>query len=170
MTHGTGVNANAQRRRSTSADRSNPLPAGAHFANRRLGPTPSWKVNPPRRFRQTGVRRSPSLRRCMAAGISTSSDGGPASCILIIFAAQGVAPGLHPIAPLPEDCRDRISRWLSDLPWPGNHVECGTRAGGSAAPRRSKGRTAGAGASQSARTRAARKAGGPGCCRRPPTS
>jgi hypothetical protein len=79
---GTGVKATAHRRLATSAWRSNPLAAGAHFANRRLDPTPSWKVRPPRLFCQTVLRCCRGLRRRMAAGTSTSSGGGPASSIL----------------------------------------------------------------------------------------
>lgn len=93
MTCGTGVKATAQRRRATSAERSNPRPASAHLANRRSGPAPISKVNPPRRFCQTGLRRSPTLRRRTAAGTSTSSDGGPASSILAIMADERVATG-----------------------------------------------------------------------------
>ena len=77
-TTGTGVNRAAQRNRSTSLARSSPLPAGAHFTNRRCGPFPSCQVRPPSWLRQTGVSRAAPASAATGAGTATGPLGVPA--------------------------------------------------------------------------------------------
>src|SRR5580765_2338870 len=65
----------AQRSRVASAARSSPLPAGAHFTNRRPLPVPTANVTPPSSLTQTGVRGAPPARARTGGGTLTSGDG-----------------------------------------------------------------------------------------------